>query len=158
MAKSKVAKKFHLDPDGYLTTRPDRQLTTEEEAADAAEAAIGEALEEGGAIAEAIGGAGVGVVHFTRGEQTEDGPQAVYEATADKTFNEVCELLNNANGAPVFGCIALNEGSEHYYLQVTACRLYDLDSVIVFYGQEKTIERWIEYRPDSCTFSVKGIS
>lgn len=51
---SKVAKKFHLDPDGYLTTKPDRELTTEEEATDAAEAAIGEALEEGGAIAEAI--------------------------------------------------------------------------------------------------------
>lgn len=85
MAKSKVAKKFHLDSDGYLTTKPDRQLTTEEEATDAAEAAIEEALEEGGAIAEAIADS-LMVVNITSSGMT---------FTADKTIDEIIDHIDN---------------------------------------------------------------
>lgn len=120
MAKSKVAKKFHLDSDGYLTTKPDRQLTTEEEAADAAEAAIGEALEEGGAIAEAIaasGGGANGVMKVVLNTST---------LTADKTAKEIYDHVQ-AGGTAI---MISDDGNAGCYF-LTRCLWQDEELYVI---------------------------
>lgn len=115
MTTSKVAKKFHLDSDGYLTTKPDRQLTTEEEATSAAEAAIDEALEEGGAIAEAIAASGGGMivrVNYEIGSTSSDGSTALNILSVDKSYDDIKEAIDS--GSPVI-CIAQEQNAQSPY-------------------------------------------